>query len=133
MNAPYAFQGIWKLVQGWLDESTRKKIKLLGADFKTQLLEDISEEQLPDFLGGLNKEELVDEPGPWRDYEIVDGVQKDDIVGIRKKSEGQTGQIFTLLDFESLPNPLLSDPQASVDHFNQNKRDLLQCQQERLR
>ena len=50
---------------------------------------------------------MEDNPGPWNDYEIVDGFNKDDIVGIRKKIDGPTGNIFTPLDLELLPNPLL--------------------------
>lgn len=80
---------------------------------------------MPDFMGGKNTARLEDNPGPWNDYEIVDGHTKDDIVGIRKISDGPNGKIFTPLDFEALPNPLLDDPQASVVHFNKHKRHLL--------
>ena len=89
---------------------------MLGTNFKPELLKIIDEEQLPDFLGGQCTEALEDDPGPWHEYELVDGCRADDIVGVRKIGPTK-GMIFTPLDFESLPNPLLKDPQAAVTHF----------------
>lgn len=109
-------------MKGWLDEKTREKIKVFRGDYKKELLKFVTEDQLPEFLGGTNTASLGTDPGPWNDYEIVEGVNKGDIVGIRKISDGDQAPIFTMLDFESLPNPLLNDPQKSVEHFNQHKR-----------
>ena len=50
------------------------------------------------------------EPGPWDDFEVVDGSKKDDVVGIRKISDGPNGKIFTPMDLEALPNYLLDNP-----------------------
>jgi small subunit ribosomal protein S2e len=47
-----------------------------------------------------NTARLVDDVGPWNDFEVVDGSNKDDVVGIRKISDGPNGAIFTPLDFE---------------------------------
>ena len=33
VNAPMLFSGIWAVVKGFLDEKTRNKIKILGANF----------------------------------------------------------------------------------------------------
>ena len=40
-------------------------------------------------------------------YEIVDGAKKDDVVGVRLKSEGGEGKIFTPADCALLPNPMI--------------------------
>lgn len=122
INGPWAFKSAWSVIQGWLDENTRNKISIQGTSFKAELLKHIDEDQLPDFLGGNNTQSLKENPGPWNDYEIVDGQNKDDIVGIRKISDGPNGVIFTPLDLESLPNPQCKDPQNAEVAFNQHKR-----------
>ena len=38
---------------------------------------------------------MIDNIGPWNDFDIVDGYKKGDIVGIRRKSDGPDGPIFT--------------------------------------
>ena len=59
-------------------------------------------------MGGKNEASLVDDAGPWSDYEIVDGATKDDIVGIKKKgTEG--GATFTIKDLAKLPNPMIPE------------------------
>ncbi|ORZ25586.1 CRAL-TRIO domain-containing protein [Absidia repens] len=52
VNAPGAFVYVWKIVKGWLDPGTIDKIQILGSDYQSQLLEYISAENLPSFLGG---------------------------------------------------------------------------------
>lgn len=75
-------------------------------------------------MGGPNKTPLINDHGPWNDFEIVDGCKKGDVVGVRKKSDGPGARIFTLNDFESLPNRLLVDPNKSAEHFKKNKGPL---------
>lgn len=98
---------------------------MIGANYYPELLKYVDEDQLPDFFGGPCTEPLHSDPGPWRDFETVEGYKKDDIVGIRKKADGPYGSIFTPLDFEGLPNPLLRDPNNSVIHFNKHKRQYI--------
>jgi len=64
---------------------------------------------LADFLGGKNTAKLEDDVGPWSDYEIVDGANKDDVVGIRKKSDGPEGKVFTPADMAALHNYMIPD------------------------
>jgi len=52
VNAPWYIQSIWKIVQRWLEERTKRKIQFLGKNFREVLLELIPEDTLPDFLGG---------------------------------------------------------------------------------
>ena len=68
-------------------------MQLHGSDYKEYLTEYIDEDQLPEFLGGTCQAQLIDNYGPWNDYEIVDGQEKDDVVGVRKIGEEE---IFTL-------------------------------------
>jgi len=83
VNAPMVFAGVWSVVKGFLDERTRKKIKILGTGFRPYLLELVEKENLPDFLGGTCTCEeyggcLKSNAGPWNDYEVVrpKGVRK---------------------------------------------------------
>ena len=108
VNAPWVFTGVFAIIKGWLDEKTRQKIQIVGGGYTKNLLEYIDENQLADFLGGKNKSRLVDDVGPWNDYEIVDGNKPTDVVGIKKKG---SEEIFTPQDFEKLPNYLIPTDQ----------------------
>jgi len=33
LNAPMLFTGVWAVVKGFLDEKTRKKIKIMGSGY----------------------------------------------------------------------------------------------------
>ena len=39
--------------------------------------------------------ELIDDVGPWNEYEIVDGHKPDDVVGVKKKGDADA-KIFTI-------------------------------------
>ena len=75
------------------------------------MLEYVDEDQLAEFLGGKNTHELKEDWGPWKDFEVVDGDKKGDVVGIRRKGE-EGPPIFTPQDLEALPNPRIS-PEAN--------------------
>ena len=81
------------------------------------MLKYIDEDQLASFLGGKNQAQLIDNVGPWSDFEIVDGYKKGDVVGIRKKADGPNGPVFTPADLEKLPNYLISDPENPQQLF----------------
>lgn len=55
INAPMLFTATWVVIKQMLDERTVKKISIIGSSYKSQLLEYIDEENLPDFLGGTCK------------------------------------------------------------------------------
>jgi hypothetical protein len=107
VNAPWAFTAVWTIIKAFLDEVTKNKIQIMGGSFLKKLLEVVEEDQLADFLGGKNTARLQDNVGPWNDYEVVDGHLKDDIVGVRKISDGPEGKVFTPADYELLPNYLI--------------------------
>lgn len=52
VNCPSFFSFIWAILKGLVDEKTRLKFKLLGSDYKDELLKLIDADQLPKFLGG---------------------------------------------------------------------------------
>jgi hypothetical protein len=70
VNSPMLFTGVWSMIKGWLDEKTRNKISILGGGYAKKLLEFVDAEQLPEFLGGKNTHNLLDDHGPWNDFEI---------------------------------------------------------------
>lgn len=70
INAPYLFSTVWSLIKGWLDEVTVAKIAILGSDYKTELLKQIGEENLPADFGGKCKCAegcSLSDAGPWSD------------------------------------------------------------------
>jgi len=71
-------------------------------------------------LGGDNTKELIEDAGPWNDYEIVDGDKPDDVVGIRKIGE-ENATIFTLKDLAKLPNH--SIPEEFRPKLEENKEE----------
>ncbi len=59
-------------------------------------------------MGGTNTAKLIDDAGPWSDYEFIDGHEKGAVVGVRRKDD-PTGPVFTPRDMERLPNMKLSE------------------------
>lgn len=106
VNAPMLFSGVYGMVKGWLDEETRKKIQILGGSYSKELLKYVDKDQLPDFLGGTNDAQLIEDRGPWNEYQIVDGHKAGDIVGVKKIND-PNAEIFTPEDFEYLPNYII--------------------------
>ena len=86
-------------------------MQLHGDDYQEELLEHVDQDQLPEFLGGTCQAQLIDNYGPWNDYEIVDGHEKGDIVGVRKSGEEE---IFTLQDWQKLPNMIVDGANLKV-------------------
>lgn len=51
-QAPYLFSTVWSLIKPWLDEATVRKIHILGKNYKQELQQYITPENLPKDLGG---------------------------------------------------------------------------------
>lgn len=73
VNAPMVFSGVWSVVKGFLDERTRKKIKIIGSGYRATLLEFIDDKDIPSFLGGKCECKefggcIKSNAGPWNDY-----------------------------------------------------------------
>lgn len=54
INAPWYFTGLWKMVRLFVDDRTKDKIKILGEDYKKELLRYVPEEAIPSCAGGAN-------------------------------------------------------------------------------
>ncbi|XP_067941980.1 retinal-binding protein-like [Watersipora subatra] len=52
VNAPAIFPILWKVAKPIINKDVRKKIKVLGRDYKQELLKYIDKDQLPAYLGG---------------------------------------------------------------------------------
>ena len=65
-NAPTIFTGIWAVAKSWIDEKTRKKVTIAGSSSTLkELMKDMDVYQIPEFLGGENKAQFIDDAGPW--------------------------------------------------------------------
>jgi len=71
INTSFLFSAVWSLVQGFIDEKTRNKIKVEKSGFAKKLLELVDAENLPKFLGGnceclsIDGGCLYADIGPW--------------------------------------------------------------------
>ena len=80
INAPFAFRAIWAIVRPMLNERTKAKIEVLGADCTEKLIAAIPSANLPEIFGGddmvsaekLPWEWLASDVGPWA-VEAPDG------------------------------------------------------------
>ncbi len=52
LNAPVFFSAAWAMIKVWLDKRIIEKIHVLSSDYKSVLLQHISHDNLPSFLGG---------------------------------------------------------------------------------
>ena len=71
INAPTTFRVIWSMIKYLLDARTQAKIEVLSVDHAPELLKHIAPENLMVAYGGSNKTPLGDEPGPWKDPEVI--------------------------------------------------------------
>jgi len=42
---------------------------------------------IPSWAGGNNHNELIDDVGPWNEYELVDGHRPGEVVGVYRKDD----------------------------------------------
>jgi hypothetical protein len=72
INAPWGFSTVWSVVKGWLDPVTAKKIHILGSGYQSELLKQVSPDNLPKEFGGICECEggcENSDAGPWREPE----------------------------------------------------------------
>ncbi|KAF8060624.1 ALAAT2 [Scenedesmus sp. PABB004] len=66
INTPFIFRGFWAVIRGFLDERTLAKIKVLGCDYRDELLALIPAENLPTLFGGASPCPELADVGPWQ-------------------------------------------------------------------
>ncbi|KAJ3197532.1 hypothetical protein HK101_002835 [Irineochytrium annulatum] len=79
INAPMLFSGVYSVCKPMLDEVTVNKIYIMGSNYKSQLLEFIDADCLPEYMGGTCKCEggcENSDVGPWNDG-TVEGFPKE--------------------------------------------------------
>ena len=80
INTGLIFRGIWTTCKYLYDAQTRNRIKLLGFQYKKELLSKIREENLPKFFGGLCNCDpygcFFSNCGPWNEEEKISEGEK---------------------------------------------------------
>lgn len=74
VNSGWMFRGIWAVVKTWIDKKTQNKITIISGSGKKELLKQIDADKLPEFLGGTCKDDIREDPGPWK-AELVKSYQ----------------------------------------------------------
>lgn len=72
INAPWGFSNAFSFVKGFLDPVTVQKIHIIGANYQTELLEQVPKENLPKQFGGECECEggcMLSDAGPWQESE----------------------------------------------------------------
>lgn len=74
INAPWGFSSVYSVVKGYLDPVTVSKIHVLGSGYQSELLKQVSKENLPKSLGGTCECPggcEYSDAGPWQDSQWV--------------------------------------------------------------
>ncbi|XP_051114896.1 phosphatidylinositol/phosphatidylcholine transfer protein SFH11 [Andrographis paniculata] len=105
INAGSGFKVLWKAIKKFLDERTLAKIRVLGTDYRSFLIEAIDPSNLPTFLGGecTCSESggcLFSDKGPWNDPEIIETLQ----VMLNAEEEQECGELDEQIASTSLPS-----------------------------
>lgn len=124
VNAPIVFSGVWSVCKGFLDEKTRKKVKIVGYGFKAVLLEHIDDENIPSFLGGQCECKeyggcMKSNLGPWNDYEIAGPKQ----IKKREKFHPDVNGRCIFYGPDGTPNLKVRDPEQPIAEMVGNLED----------
>lgn len=103
VNTPWAFTAAWTAMKPFMGEEQKARMKVIKGNPYNEIKKLVDDDNIPKELGGSSTKPLDCDHGPWNQFELVDGTNPDDVVGIRKKDDPR-GRVFTVLDFEGLPN-----------------------------
>ena len=133
INTGLIFRGIWATCKYIYNAQTRNRIKLLGFQYKNELLKRVKEENLPKFIGGYCNCDpygcLFSNVGPWNEKEIVSKGEKrrkvDHLKKIRAITQGlNNNDNSDDLDddnFEDEENEDIEEDEKEDDNIKKNK------------
>ncbi|GAV78542.1 CRAL_TRIO domain-containing protein/CRAL_TRIO_N domain-containing protein [Cephalotus follicularis] len=80
INAGSGFMMLWKVIKAFVDARTLAKVKVMGSNYLSNLVEVIDPSNLPSFLGGNCACSeygccLLSDKGPWNNPEIIDMIK----------------------------------------------------------
>lgn len=128
INTGLIFRGIWTTCKYLYNAQTRNRIKLLGFQYKAELLSKVKKENLPKFFGGLCNCDpygcIFSNEGPWNEETVVKEGEKrrkvDHLQKIRIKTEGFKKKEDDLdEDFNDIEN----DEEEDEKNIEDNKND----------
>ncbi|KAK7406249.1 hypothetical protein VNO78_07872 [Psophocarpus tetragonolobus] len=127
INAGSGFRMLWKAVKTFLDERTVAKIKVLGSNYLSVLLEAIEPSNLPTFLGGNCTCSdyggcLMSDRGPWKNPEVLEMIQ---VVNLREEIEGKCDDGDVALEDSSMPKKV--DKQNKDDNNSMSLLEEAAC------
>eukprot|EP01041_Mallomonas_annulata_P007024 gene7024-14292_t len=105
INAPWVFTVLWYFIKNILNPTTAAKLSLLGTDYYSSLIEDISIDMLPTQFGGSNN---IENENFIFDTAIGGSLYYD---GAPKENTSETSKA-SLLDINNLPEVSLSEVQS---------------------
>ena len=131
INTGLIFRGIWSTCKYLYDNRTRNRIKLIGFQYKNELLSKIKEKNLPKFFGGLCNCDpygcLFSNEGPWNENKIINEGDKRrsinylDIVNKKKKDmkdEDEDDIESEEEEIEELNENIINNPDNKINELN---------------
>jgi hypothetical protein len=110
INTGFIFRSIWTACKYLYDNKTRNRIKLIGFQYKNDLLNKIKEKNLPKFFGGLCNCEpygcLFSNKGPWNDNKII--------------NEGDKRRTTNFLEMIDKKKKILDDKEDDFEEIEEN-------------
>ena len=130
INTGLIFRGIWTTCKYLYNAKTRNRIKLLGFQYKNELLNKIKSENLPKFFGGLCNCDpygcLFSDSGPWNEEEKISEGEKrrkvDHLKKIKSITEDQKyNEIDDNEDFDEINDEENEDREEDKNNIENNK------------
>ncbi|XP_070553331.1 motile sperm domain-containing protein 2-like isoform X1 [Ptychodera flava] len=86
---PWILNAAWKVIQNWLSEEARKRVRFAG---KGNIQEVIAKDTLPPYMGGTDTYEWVYVPTPPREYQETVEIEEDVDANASISTEGKPQQ-----------------------------------------
>ena len=132
INTGLIFRGIWSTCKYFYDNRTRNRIKLIGFQYKNELLSKIKEKNLPKFFGGLCNCDpygcLFSNEGPWNENKnIKEGDKRRsinylEIVNKKKKDKKDMKDEDNIEseeeEIEELNENIINNPDNKINELN---------------